>query len=219
MSILNDIPAWLGTGIFGILTFVIGFFSKQFIDGRQKRIEERRIYLRRLEKLTSLLRDSKDIFRTQNRKVKQLMNMVREKVPANRRGRGYDAAFCYMYDKYTDEERSLHELIRNVTVKGLYPANRRLQDWLDEGYDFLSAPIAPSDLAKENDELRKMLEMLRNHLTWWFAQYDRDMVDYPNHAHALVYANDELSQGVPFPTEIGPVAANVVAGWRRHVKS
>src|SRR5205814_2075254 len=139
-----------------------------------------------------------DIFLTQNTRVKQLMNKVSQKVPEDKSGQGYDATFRYMYDKYTDDERSLHELIRSVTMSRLYHVNRKLQDWLDEGYNFLSAPSIPSDLAKKNDELRKMLDMLRRHLTLWLAQYDRDMVSHPEPAHALVYANDERGQGEPF---------------------
>src|SRR5439155_8444055 len=159
MSILNDIPSWLGTGIFSILTFVLGFVSKQLIDSRQKRTEDRSKHLQRLEDLTTLLSDSRDIFLTQNTRVKQLMNKVSQKVPEDKRGQGYDATFRYMYDKYTDDERSLHELIRSVTMGRLYYVNKKLQDWLDEGYNFLSAPSVPSDLAKKNDELRKMLDM------------------------------------------------------------
>lgn len=64
MSILNDLPSWLGTGIFSILIFVLGFASKQFIDSRQKRTKDRSKNLQRLENLTTLLRDTRDIFST-----------------------------------------------------------------------------------------------------------------------------------------------------------
>lgn len=223
MSILNDIPFWLGTGIFGVITGALGYVIRQRIESSQRRtkerIEDRSKHLQRLENLITLLSDSRDIFLTQKTRVEQLMNKVSEKVPENVKRQGYDATFRYIYDKYTDDERSLHELIRSVTMGRLYYVNKKLQDWLDEGYNFLSAPSVPLDLAKKSDELHKMLDVLRRHLIWWLPQYDRDMVSHPDPAHALVYANDERGQGEEFPKGIEQVADDVVAGWRKHVKS
>jgi hypothetical protein len=213
MSILNEIPSWLGTGIFGVLTFVTGFVSKRLIDRRQAREQ----LLQRLDRLATFLKDSGNIFRTQNDKIQKLMDQVHQdhprEVPASIQGFGDTFHFMYSNDKYTLDERRQHEIIRSVTISQLYRINVKLQEWLDEGYNFLSAPSTRSDISEKKGRLCKLLDGLRTHLAWWLAEYEATM---PNDlARALVYSNDEHQRGYPFPTGIECAVDDVIKNLQR----
>ncbi len=183
-------------------------------------VQRQKTHLQRLEDLAKLLRNAWNIFQPQNAKVEELWELVRQnhrgEVPADVLEKGYDATFYYMYDKYTPDELSLHKLIRNITMDNMYQANKELQDWLRGDYNFLSDSGVPSDLAEKNKELLSKLDMLLIHLVWWFGRYNRDKDD-PK--HAVIYSNDELRQGQPFPRGIEHVLEDIIADWRSRVKS
>src|SRR5574340_761260 len=145
MSVLNNIPSWVGAGIFtifGVIMGGLGYFIRLGIEGRQKREDAEKTHLLRLEDLAKLLKNSDNIFRTQNAKVVELRNLVLQnhpgEVPAD--VKGYDDTFHYMYmnNKYTPNELSLHNLIRSVTFGSMYQTNQGLQDWFRSDYSFLS---------------------------------------------------------------------------------
>lgn len=216
-AILNDIPSWLGAGFFSVLTFILGFVIKHLIDSRQTREQRLQGLLQRLERLVTLLKDSGDIFRTQNDKVRGLMAQVQQnhpgEVPASVQGFGDTFQFMYSNNKYTPDERHQHEIIRSVTISQLHRINAKLQEWLDEGYNFLSAPSTRSDISKKKARLQKMLDELGTHLAWWLAEYEATMPNDP--ARALIYSNDEHRTGYPFPTGIEQVVDDVIKHLRK----
>ena len=205
MDALADIPCWVGTAVFGLITGVLGFISKQLYEVLKGRRTARANVRRNLEDLDVLLGNSGSLFRNQNDQAQRLLDMLRRshpgRVPA---GVGYDAVFCALFGEFSPEERRLHTIIRSVTRHSLRGVNNLLAQWLKENRHLLAKNQRTTDLTNLAEQLR----LLQLHLDQWDAKYQE--VFLKQECSALVYLADELNEGQGFPPKLEPALRQVL---------
>ena len=207
MEGLESIPTWLGTAVVGALIATFGFLGKSMFRAWSEARAEKASRLARILRLASLLRASRTTFVVQNNHARRLLSSLEEKHTREiGEESGFERAFSRLYDKFTEDEKELHGIIRSMTVHSLRPINEAVLEWLKEDTTFKTGFIPGA--IKNRRQLAEKLLALEAHLILWNAKYEYWIPDEPK--HALVYLADEEEHGVGFPTGIESVISDVV---------
>ena len=205
MELLDQIPEWLGTAIFGVVTATIGFFAKELWQWWSKRHESKRQRRARLERLTRLLDESQNLFRSQRAQAQRLFESLQRSQPSLiKPGLSLDQVFSQGFAGFSPEEAQLHAIIRGVTETAMRRVNADMIDWLRSDDWFKQSKSGSDQLARLADELQR----LELHLNEWQAKFSS--VFQKDHTLALNYLADEQEQGTGFPTGIESLVRGIL---------
>jgi hypothetical protein len=205
MGSLGDIPGWLGTAIFGVVTGVVGFFGKNIWDWWRKRYESQQARQARLEKLQRLLDESGNLFRSQRAQAQRLFESIQRSQPeVINSGLSLDQVFSRAFAKLSSDELQLHTIIRGVTNTSLRRVNVEMADWL-RADDWFKQPQPGSE---HLSDLARRLQQLELHLNEWHAKLSSVFERDPT--LALNYLADEQKHGTGFPTGIEDAVRRVL---------
>lgn len=200
MSILFEIPAWLGN-IISALVGMVGTLTAQTI---KKRRQARARVRQRLERLSALLAESKSLFRSQSEQRDRLVEVLGKNHPAevgawqSADGRGFDDLFYDLSPQFAVEERNLQAIIRGMTELPMRRVNQEMSDWLAA-----NLPVrAPRQMRTMLEALNDPLVRLQLHLNEWHSKYLA--VFAPDSRRSLVYLADEHQHGHGFPKDLEP---------------
>jgi hypothetical protein len=205
MKELVELPAPLGTAAIGAVIAALGYLAKlaiELVTAARREGRERRSALIRL---SSLLRASRVAFEVQNELAQRLLAAIRKNYPDVDTGGGYEHAISHAYDRLSEDERELHTIIRGYTIHALQPTNNLTLDWVREDTYFKVCKAK----GKLHEDLVRELAQLEAHLPLWLAKFESLIPDHPH--HALVYMDDELKHGLPFPHAIDQTVAQLLA--------
>ena len=205
MEFLKDIPGWLGTAIFGVVTGVVGFFAKNVWDWWRRRYESQQARQARLEKLQRLLDESGNLFRSQRAQAQRLFESIQRSHPeVINPGLSLDQVFSRAFAKLSSQELQLHSIIRGVTKTSLRRVNVEMADWLRADDWFKQ----PKHRSQDLDDLARRLQQLELHLNEWHAKLSSVFDGDPT--VALNYLADEQEHGTGFPTGIEDAVKGVL---------
>ncbi|CAN7777789.1 hypothetical protein LJR290_007912 [Variovorax sp. LjRoot290] len=208
---LTAIRVELASALVVAIVSGVSFIAKQIYDWIKALAAERRAREARLLTLLSLLLVGRSVFKVQADVRNRLHQSIELRDP-NLAGsqEGYEAVFTRAFNSLSDDERDLHAVIRGYTVQGLKPINEAVLAWLREDTDFKITSAKDPMLQKLGEQLRA----LEAHLHLWLAKF---AVWSSEPQHALVYLDDEVKHGVPFPSGIEVTVLAVARSiGRRH---
>ncbi len=192
----------VGSTVLAALLAALGFLGKQVFDSWLSWRRQRRERLARLGVLRSLLLASREVFDAQVQLRRSLCRTYCEKQP-NLEGLAYDEVLASGYANASNDEKTLHGLVRQYTVSAIKPLNAEMREWL-RADDYFK--VAGHSRALRG--LSPALQKLEAHLVLWSAKYDFWIPNNPE--RALVYLADEHGHGVGFPTGIEDLVSAVV---------
>ncbi|HEV3478014.1 MAG TPA: hypothetical protein VG144_01040 [Gaiellaceae bacterium] len=189
----------------GAVVAALGYVGKegvQTLRAWRRDREERRV---RLNRLQALLRASRIAFVVQcaqrDRLAELLRNRFRNELPEEA---GFERLFTQFYDRFDDEERDLHAVVRGYTEHALRPINQAMRDWLENDSEHRTTHGKTGVEAG----FAEQLNALDAHLLLWLAKYETWIPGRPQ--HALVYLADEAAHGLGFPTGIEDTLAQIL---------
>lgn len=200
-----DLPEWLSTAVVGAIIAALGYVAKLFIELWRSHRELHDIRRARLVELQSLLRATKVSFEIQVGHAERLLEMINTKYSDLLRGqRGYERKFSLAFEKFTEDEKELHGIIRGISVHSLKPTNQALMEWLRNDTYFK----AQKNYRGDGGEFSTKLAALESHLILWHAKYESWIPNTPE--HALVFLADEENHGAGFPKGLDELVAQVL---------
>lgn len=202
MSVLSEVPEWVGSGIFTLIGVVLGAaltiayseWQKSRTVRENSRIEqqksidaqtkERESKIGHLKHLDRLLDKAWSAFRQQLILRDRLYESLQRNHPQQVQGEdlsgvGFERLFVEMYPLFTEDDKELHKRIRGLT-EPLHEANQQLKAWLDD---------QENQSLRDDPELKGWLDQLDAHLTVWEGFY-RGTIIPEDETRALVYASD-----------------------------
>jgi len=192
---MADEKTIVGT-LLGAALAIGGYFAKALADWWKKKRNERARTVAQLERLKSLLHASGAIFLIQRERAETLTTSLAAKHREALVGaQGFEEILTRCYPLMTEEELTLHAVIRAYTEHSLKSVNDAVSDWLKNDSVFKSA-IAPVGRRRQ---LASELFTLEVHLLLWHAKFQAWVPNHPE--HALVYLNDEKEHGLGFPVK------------------
>lgn len=207
METLQSLPDWFGTALIGAIFAALGYFAKLFIDGWKEKHRQADEQKTNLQKISSLLQESKSLFRSQNELAKRLLHKIKEKQYGDLQ-KGYENNFYHFYDHLDKEEKDLHSIIRGITSSSMHRVNMDMKSWLEKDLIFRTN----AGKLGNSQEVSKYLKDLEIHLNLWLSKFDVWMSDKK---HALVYMGDESRHGKKFPIGIEGVIDQAIASFNQ----
>ncbi len=211
---LDSQTAALTAPLLAATTAAAGYVGKLLLEELRLRRAARARKIARLQQLNSLLHAARVAVVIQIHLAQRLLSMLAENHPGEVPVRvGYERAFAVLYERFTEEERDLHQVIRGYTEHALRPVNQSLTTWLREDTDYKVQvrPVRRGD--NFANEFASLLGELDAHLFLWHAKFAAWIVDHPE--HALLFLADEKQHGLGFPSKIDGAARralDIVAG-------
>jgi hypothetical protein len=203
MNSLNQLPEWLGTALLGAIIAALGYVAKLFLEYLGDLRSMKHTRRARLVELYSILLAGKAAYNVQCENRDRLLDTIIQRNPdVKAKGIGFEKVFASVYPTMTEDEKSLHSIIRAITESTLYPLNESALNWLREDTYFK----AITHKKIEKSQLVAYLIKLEAHLLLWFAKYKVWIPDHPE--HSLVYLVDEEKHGVGFPVGIEKIVEN-----------
>ncbi|CAN7784478.1 hypothetical protein LJR175_008405 [Variovorax sp. LjRoot175] len=208
---LTAIRVELASALVVAIVSGVSFIAKQIYDWIKALAAERRAREARLLTLLSLLLVGRSVFKVQADIRDRLQESIAARDPTLAASHvGFEAVFSHAFQSLTVQEREMHAVIRGYTVAGLKPINEAALAWLREDTDFKITSAKDPVM----QELGEQLRALEAHVQLWLAKFAVWIPETPQ--HALVYLDDEVKHGVPFPSGIeGTVLAVARSVGRR----
>lgn len=206
---ISTIPDWIGTAIVGVITGIIGYLFKSYLDQRKRNKEKKQEEEQRLLQLRGLFQQTGSLFEDQSKLVRRLWVLIGKRVGPNfQTGLGFDEDLYRAYDTFTEEESELHSIIRSTTTNSQRLANERVSEWLttDNTYKMYKEEVP------ERVELAQKLLKLERHLSLW---HDKCKSVLHDPKRSLVYLGDEKKHGEPFPSGIEDTLDKVIEGLNK----
>lgn len=205
-QLYDQIPGWVITGMASAFTAIAGLAAKFSWDWVMEKRDQKHRRIAKLEKLSAMLIESKQLSNMQYKLADGLSRSIQERLKLDSFTGGYDSFFSNHFSTFTESELDTHAMIRSISINSLKRVNKEMLEWITENSEFKNNSVF-SLRKKFGAEFSKKLTDLELHLNLWDDKFN---VWIPHsEKHALITIGDEDSNGIPISEDMEGIILNV----------